>query len=129
MRHTVVRLSRRAFSSSQAVETTAASEVTTGSRYEESSCLAKVHHVDGIWRAPRTLPYTKEEFDRAYPPSYKSMRIGLPDSGTFMAKHIDPKYDEISPIVWTHILMAPIIIWGAIETYYHYFPNYNKTHH
>lgn len=124
-----MRIGRRAFSSLPSAQTAASSAVPAGSMYEESSCLAKAHHVDGIWRAPRDLPFTKEEFDRAYPPDYKGMRIGLPDTGTFQAKYIDPKYDEMSPIVWTGIFMAPILIWGAIETFYHYFPPEKKGHH
>ncbi|CDR97030.1 hypothetical protein, conserved [Babesia bigemina] len=125
----VRRVARRSFSSVPTSTTGATSDVATGSKYEESSCLAKVHHVEGIWRAPRKLPYTKEEFDRAYPPNYQKMRIGLPDSGTVHAKYIDPRYDEMSPLVWTGILMSPIIIWGGIETYYHYFPGEPGGHH
>ncbi|ORM41950.1 uncharacterized protein BXIN_0542 [Babesia sp. Xinjiang] len=129
MRSILPRIGRRAFGSVTAQSAATAAEVSSGSKYETASCLAKVHHVDGIWRAPRTLPYSKEEFDRAYPPSYKGMRIGLPESGTFQAEHIDPKFDEMSPLVWTTILMAPIIIWGGIETYYHYFPAKPGSHH
>ncbi|EDO08089.1 putative integral membrane protein [Babesia bovis T2Bo] len=122
MEAAVLRIARRSFGSIANTARNTPADAVTGSKYESSKCLAKVYPVEGVWRAPRKLPYTKEEFDRAYPPSYKGMRIGLPESGTFQAQYIDPKFDEMSPLVWSSIMMAPIIIWGAIETYYHYFP-------
>ncbi|GFE53148.1 translation initiation factor SUI1 family protein [Babesia ovis] len=129
MRGIISDVGKRAFGSVTPASRAAPAHATTGSKYESSKCLANVYPVEGIWRAPRKLAFTKEDFDRAYPPSYNKMRIGLPDSGTFHAQYIDPKFDEMSPLVWSTILMAPIIIWGGIETYYHYFPAKPGSHH
>lgn len=124
MRSTLIRLSK-----GTRVSTQTPSHVDKGSLYEKSSCFSAVQQVDGIWRAPRKLGFTKEDFDKAYPKSYKSMRIGLPDSGTFAAKHIDPKLDEVSPLVWTTIVMSPLIIWGLVELKHIYYPSQKKAHH
>ncbi|KAK2196678.1 hypothetical protein BdWA1_001927 [Babesia duncani] len=99
------------------------------SRYEELSCFAKVHQVQGIWRAPRNLNYTREDFDRIYPPDYKGMRIGLPDSGSFAARNLDARFDEISPLMWTALILSPLIIWGGIEAKHLIFPSEKTGHH
>uniref|UniRef100_A0A3B0N0X7 Uncharacterized protein n=1 Tax=Theileria annulata TaxID=5874 RepID=A0A3B0N0X7_THEAN len=97
------------------------------SSYEKFCPLATPTHVEGIWRAPRSQGFTKEQFDRAYPDSYKGMKIGLPTPGTFAADHVDPKFDEISPLVWTCILMSPLIVWAIYEFKEEHFPS--KTEH
>ncbi|AFZ79318.1 hypothetical protein BEWA_021660 [Theileria equi strain WA] len=124
MRSTLIR-----FSKGTQISTRTSSHVDKDSFYEKFSCFSAAQHVNGIWRAPRKLGFTKEEFDRAYPESYRSMRIGLPDSGTFAAKYIDPRFDEVSPLIWTAIITSPLIIWGLVELKHIYYPSEKKAHH
>lgn len=130
MRTQILRNTKKVLSDSLPARATKADLAThdTSSLYEKLRPFATPVNVKGIWRAPRVQGFTKEQFDKAYPLSYKSMRIGLPSPGSLAAKHVDPRFDEISPLVWTLIMFTPLTYWYAYEYYSELFPPKEISH-
>ncbi|CCF73830.1 conserved Plasmodium protein, unknown function [Babesia microti strain RI] len=86
------------------------------STFDKLYTYANPMEVKGIWRAPRQLVFSKEQFDKAYPEGYHGMRIGLPPKDSWMAKYIDPKYDSISPFLWTILFISPILYYSIVHS-------------